>query len=110
MQANLSRLTGRLSPSTLDYLRDQGAAGAGLIATLVEQPDAKLAEFDRLTQRHSKQATDAWGEQLTLAAPVLREVRQKAGQGVVDELATRLVAGTTTVAEIAAQYGIRPRP
>jgi hypothetical protein len=69
-----------------------------------------LARYDSVLSGQSKQANDAFGELLTLAAPMLQEVRRQAGGAVADGLAVQLPAGTITVAEIAAQYGIKLRP
>jgi alkylhydroperoxidase family enzyme len=105
-QLNMLLLAGRVSQGTLDELARMGPEGAPLVADLVNQSDAVLDEFDDITARRAREATDAWGAQMTLAAPVLAAIGRTAGQGVVDELAAKLRAGTTTVAEIAAQYGV----
>ena len=105
-QTNMLRLAGRVSQGTLDELARMGPEGAPLVADLVNRSDAELDEFDDITARRSKEATDAWGVQLTLATPVLAAVGRVAGQGVVEELAAKLQAGAITVADIARQYGI----
>lgn len=105
-QLNMLTLAGRVSEGTLAELARMGPEGAPLVADLVNQSDAILDEFDDITARRSREATDAWGAQLTMAAPVLAEIGRTAGAGVVAELAAKLQAGTTTVAAIAAQYGI----
>jgi TP901 family phage tail tape measure protein len=105
-QTNMLRLAGRVSAGTLEELARMGPEGAPLVADLVNRSDAELQRFDDVTAARSAEATAAWGEQLTLAAPVLAAVAAKAGQGVVDELAAKLRAGTITVAEIARQYGV----
>lgn len=105
-QVNMLTLAGRVSQGTLDELARMGPEGAPLVADLVEASDAELSRFDDVTRARSKEATDAWGAQLTMAAPVLAQIGKTAGQGVVDELSAKLRAGTTTVASIAQQYGI----
>lgn len=105
-QVNMLMLAGRVSQGTIDELARMGPEGAALVADLVNASDAELSRFDEVTRARSKEATDAWGAQLTMAAPVLAQIGKSAGQGVVDELAAKLRAGTTTVAQIAAQYGI----
>jgi hypothetical protein len=87
-----------------------GLAGAPLIADLANQSDANLARYDSELGVQSKQANDSSGEPLTLAAPILQEVRRQAGGAVADDLAVHPHAGTITVAEIAAQYSIKLRP
>ena len=103
---NMLRLAGEVSSGTLAELARMGPEGAPLVADLVNRSDSELDRFDEITQRRSKEATDAWGAQLTLAGPVLAAIGKTAGQGVVDELTAKLRDGTTTVAEIAAQYGV----
>jgi TP901 family phage tail tape measure protein len=105
-QTNMLILAGRVSQGTLDELARMGPEGAPLVADLVNRSDAELDEFDDIAARRSKEATDAWGAQLTMAAPVLAAIGKTAGAGVVAELAAQLEAGTTTVAEIARKYGI----
>jgi TP901 family phage tail tape measure protein len=105
-QTNMLLLAGRVSAGTLAELSKMGPEGAPLVADLVNRSDAELARFDDITAQRSKEATDAWGTQLTLAAPVLAAVGKTAGQGVVASLVAQLQAGTTTVAQIAAQYGV----
>jgi hypothetical protein len=105
-QVNMLALSSRVSAGTLAELSKMGPEGARLVADLVNRSDAELGRFDDVTRARSKEATDAWGAQLTLAAPVLAQIGKTAGQGVVDELAKKLAAGTTTVAAIAQQYGV----
>lgn len=105
-QVNMLTLAGRVSQGTIDELARMGPEGAPLVADLVNASDAELARFDDVTRARSKEATDAWGAQLTMASPVLAQIGKTAGAGVVSELAAQLAAGTTTVAKIAAQYGI----
>lgn len=105
-QTNMLILAGRVSQGTLDELARMGPEGAPLVADLVKRSAAELDRFDEITALRSQEATDAWGAQLTLAAPVLAQVGAMAGQGVVDELAAKLMAGTTTVADIAKFFGI----
>ncbi|NUT08181.1 MAG: phage tail tape measure protein [Hamadaea sp.] len=105
-QVNMLMLAGRVSQGTIDELARMGPEGAPLVAQLVNASDSELARFETVTAARSQAATDAWGAQLTLAAPVLAEVAKKAGKGVSDSLAAQLQAGTITVAQIAAQYGV----
>jgi hypothetical protein len=105
-QTNMLLLAGRVSAGTLAELSRMGPEGAPLVADLVNRSDAELDKFDDITAQRSKEATDAWGAQLTLAAPVLAAVGKTAGQGVVAALVAQLQAGTITVAQIAQQYGI----
>jgi TP901 family phage tail tape measure protein len=106
-QTNMLRLAGRVSQGTLDELARMGPEGAPLVADLVNASDRELDRFDDVTKARSSEAMSAWGTELTLAQPVLSAIAATAGQGVVDELAAKLRDGTTTVAEIAAQYGIK---
>jgi TP901 family phage tail tape measure protein len=105
-QENMLILAGQVSQGTLDELARMGPEGAPLVADLVNASDAELDRFDEVTALRSKEATDAWGAQLTLAQPVLAAIARTAGQDVVDGLAEQLANGTTTVAAIARQYGI----
>lgn len=105
-QLNMLILASRVSEGTLAELARMGPEGAPLIADLVNQSDDILGELDVIVAARAKEATDAWGATMTLAAPVLAAIGKKAGQGVVAELSAQLLAGTTTVAQIAAQYGI----
>lgn len=105
-QQNMLILAGRVSEGTLAELARMGPEGAPLVADLVNRSDAELDRFDEITALRSQEATNAWGQQLTLAAPVLAEIGRRSGSGVVAELAAQLRAGTTTVAAIAQQYGI----
>ncbi|WP_372728977.1 phage tail tape measure protein [Nocardioides sp.] len=105
-QTNMLILAGRVSEGTLAELSRMGPEGAPLVADLVNRSDAELDRFDDITAMRSREATDAWGAQLTIAAPVLAAIGRTAGAGVVTELARQLAAGTTTVAAIAAQYGV----
>ena len=105
-RTNMLILAGQVSGGTLAELARMGPEGAPLVADLVNRSDAELDRFDEITAMRSKEATDAWGAQLTLATPVLAEIGKKAGSGVVAELAAQLAAGTTTVAQIAQQYGV----
>ena len=105
-QTNMMILAGRVSQGTLDELSRMGPEGAPLVADLVNRSDAELAEMDDLFAARSQDATDAWAAKLAAATPVLAEIGKKAGAGVVAELAAQLQAGTITVAQIAAQYGI----
>jgi hypothetical protein len=85
-QTNMLLLAGRVSAGTLAELSRMGPEGAPLVADLVNRSDAELDKFDDITAQRSKEATDAWGAQLTLAAPVLAAVGKTAGQGVVAAL------------------------
>jgi len=105
-EQNMLILAGRVSQGTLDELARMGPEGAALVADLVDASDDELARFEDVTASRSKAATDAWGQQLTLAQPVLSAIARVAGQEVVDALATKLAEGTTTVAEIADRYGV----
>lgn len=105
-QLNMLILAGKVSEGTLAELARMGPEGAPLVADLVNASDEELKRFDDITALRSKEATDAWGEQLTLAQPVLAQVAKIAGQDVVDSLAKQLQAGTITIADIARQYGI----
>jgi hypothetical protein len=78
-QVNMLRLAGSLSQGTIDELARMGAEGAPLVADLVNRSDAELDRFDDITAARSKEATDAWGQQLTLAQPVLAAIGRTAG-------------------------------
>jgi TP901 family phage tail tape measure protein len=105
-QTNMLLLAGRVSSGTIAELAKMGPEGAPLVADLVNRSDAELDRFDDITAMRSQQATDAWGKQLTDAAPVLAAIGKTAGAGVVASLVAQLQAGTTTVGQIAAQYGV----
>jgi len=105
-QTNMLRLAGRVSQGTIDELARMGPEGAPLVAELVNRSDAELDRFDTVAQARSKEATDAWGAQLTLAIPVLAKIAETAGADTVAALAAELQAGKRTVADIAAEYGV----
>lgn len=105
-QTNMLTLASRVSQGTLDELARMGPEGAPLVAQLVTASDAELAQMEGLFASRSAAATSAWGLQLTQARPVLTQIASLAGQDVANSLAQQLAAGTTTVAAIAAQYGI----
>ncbi|WP_236826044.1 MULTISPECIES: phage tail tape measure protein [unclassified Blastococcus] len=105
-QTNMLILAGRVSQGTLDELARMGPEGAPLVAELVKRSDAELDRLDEITALRAKEATDAWGAQLTMAQPVLAAIAAKAGQGAAEAAARELQAGTTTIALIAQQYGV----
>ena len=105
-QLNMLMLAGRVSAGTLAELARMGPEGAPLVADLVTKSDAELDKMDGLFAQRSKEATDAWGAQLTMAAPVLAEIARKGGQGASDAAAAALRNGTATLASIAAQWGV----
>lgn len=105
-QTNMLILAGRVSQGTLDELARMGPEGAPLVADLVNRSDAELDVMDDLFGRRSQEATDAWGAQMTMAAPVLSAIAASAGRGAAEAAARELAAGTTTIAEIARQYGV----
>jgi hypothetical protein len=105
-QLNMLMLAGRVSQGTLNELSRMGPEGAPLVADLVNRSDAELDKMDGLFALRSKEATDAWGAQLTMAQPVLAEIARKGGQGASDAAAAALRNGTATLASIAAQWGV----
>jgi hypothetical protein len=104
--SNMLQLSSRVSEGTLDELAKMGPEGAPLVAELVDASDAELARLEAVFAARSSAAAGAFAEQLTLAQPVLTAVAQRAGQATADALAAELAAGRTTVAQIAAQYGV----
>lgn len=105
-QTNMLLLAGRVSEGTLSELARMGPEGAPLVADLVNRSDAELGKMDGLFAARSKEATDAWGAQLTMAQPVLAAIAAKGGKGASDAAAKELSAGTKTLAQIAAQWGV----
>ncbi|TYP82076.1 phage tail tape measure protein [Blastococcus xanthinilyticus] len=105
-QLNMLVLAGRVSQGTLDELARMGPEGAPLVADLVNRSDAELDEFDVIMAARAKEATDAWGAQFTMAAPVLAELSRKMGADVAAGVAAELQAGTTTIAQVVDRYGL----
>ncbi|KQS66246.1 phage tail tape measure protein [Modestobacter sp. Leaf380] len=105
-QTNMLILASRVSQGTIDELARMGPEGAQLVADMVDFTDAELAEAEGVFAQRAANATGAWGLTLQQAQPVLSQIAATAGQGVADSLAAQLAAGTTTIAAIAAQYGI----
>jgi len=105
-QTNMLMLAGRVSEGTLNELAKMGPEGAPLVADLVTKSDAELGKMDGLFAKRSKEATDAWGAQLTMAGPVLAAIAAKGGKGASDAAAKELAAGTKTLADIATQWGV----
>jgi TP901 family phage tail tape measure protein len=105
-QANMLTLAGRVSQGTIDELARMGPEGAPLVAELVNASDTELARLETVFGQRSSNAASEFGEQLLLAQPVLTRIAATAGQETAAALAQQLAAGTTTVAAIAAQYGI----
>jgi hypothetical protein len=105
-QTNLLLLAGRVSAGTLAELARMGPEGAPLIADLVNKSDAELAKLEPLVKARSQESTNAWAATFTAAAPILAAIGKQAGQGVVAEMTAQLQAGTITVAELAAKFGL----
>lgn len=103
---NMLLLSSRVSEGTLDKLARMGPEGAPLVAELVNASDAELAKLETLFAARTEGATGAMAAELRLAQPVLAGVAKVAGQKTADALARELDAGKTTVAAIAAEYGI----
>jgi TP901 family phage tail tape measure protein len=104
--ANMLTLSSRVSEGTLDELARMGPEGAPLVAALVNASDAELARLEDAFGARTAAATGAMASELRLAQPVLTTVAKIAGQKTADALARELAAGKTTVAKIAADYGI----
>jgi TP901 family phage tail tape measure protein len=102
---NMTRLAGRVSQGTLDELARMGPEGAPLVAELVNASDAELAKLDELFGRRTKEATGAMAGELYLASVLLPQIAAKAGTDTAIAIATALANGTTTIAQVAAQYG-----
>lgn len=105
-QTNMLILSSRVSQGTIDELARMGPEGAPLVAQLVDASDAELARMETVFGQRAADATSEWGLTLTQAQPVLSAIAATAGQDVANSLAAQLAAGTTTIAAIAAQYGI----
>ncbi|MCZ4498517.1 MAG: hypothetical protein JWQ74_1070 [Marmoricola sp.] len=102
---NMLILSSRVSAGTIDYLEKQGIKAAPLVEQMVHATDGQLSHFDDDFQKRTKDATRAKATTLYEAGPLLSAIAAKNGQGVANALATELGKGTTTVAEIARQYG-----
>jgi TP901 family phage tail tape measure protein len=105
-RTNMLLLASRVSAGTLEQLQAMGPAGAGLVADLVTRSSAELAHLEPLMAQSAADAGTAMADELARAGPVLSAVARVAGQGVADSLTQQLAAGTITVGQIAAQYGI----
>jgi TP901 family phage tail tape measure protein len=103
---NMLVLSSRVSEGTLDELARMGPEGAPLVAQLVNASDAEIAKLESLFQTRTKAATGALASELLLARPVLTRIAAAAGQDTANALARELAEGRTTVAQIAAQYGV----
>jgi TP901 family phage tail tape measure protein len=103
---NLLKLSSRVSAGTLDELARMGIQGAPLVASLAGASDKELAKLDRLFATHGATSSAALAEQLKLAQPILTRIAGTLGQATADRLARALAEGSTTVAQIAAKYGI----
>lgn len=102
---NMLLLAGRVSEGTLEELARLGPEGAPLVADLVGASDTELARLEAAFATRSKGATGAMAAEWKLAQPVLTAIAAALGRDTADSLARQLAAGTTTVAQIAAQYG-----
>ena len=105
-KTNMLILAGRVSQGTLEELARMGPEGAPLVADLVTKSDDILKEYGVITAARSKEATDAWGANLTMASPVLTALAEKAGRGVAEGVSRELAAGTTSIAAVVAKYGL----
>ena len=103
---NMTVLAGRVSTSTLDELARMGPEGAPLVAKLVDASDAELARMEELFGRRTKATVDGQAEQWRLWGVLAPQLTGKIGKDAVDALSRQLAAGTTTVAQIAAKYGV----
>lgn len=106
-EQNMLLLSGRVSQGTLDELARMGPEGAPLVAELVNASDAELAKMEGLFGQRSKTATDAFANTLNSAAPVIAAAGAQLGQKTAKEIAAKLAAGTHTVEEIIAEYGLK---
>ena len=103
---NMTLLAGKVSTGTLDELARMGPEGAPLVAKLVNASDAELARMEELFGRRAKGSVDAQAEQWRLWGELAPKLTSKIGKDAVDALSASLAKGTTTVAQIAAQYGV----
>lgn len=103
---NMLILSSHVSQSTLDQLARMGKDGAPLVAQMVNASGAQLGRLDTLFQQGAAAATGAMATTLELAQPVLTVIAGRLGQATATKLAGELARGETTVAMIAAQYGV----
>lgn len=104
---NMLILSSRVSEGTLAELARLGPEGAPLIADLKDASDEELAQMEAGFEARSRNSVDNMARILTEAGPVLSRIAAIAGQGTVEALTEQLVAGTTSIAQIAADYGIK---
>lgn len=104
-QINMTLLSAKVSADTLAELGKMGPAGAPLVAQLVNASAGELGKLEGLFSARAKAATDGVAAMWIAANPVLRQVAATLGQGMANDLAAQLNAGTITVAQIVARYG-----
>jgi hypothetical protein len=103
---NLVILAGRATTGTLQYLAELGPKGAPLVADLVNASDAEMNRLNAVMDAKSQTATQAVVDRIKQAKPVWEAVMRDGGQGAVSALTAQLNAGTVTIADIAAAYGV----
>ena len=115
-KTNMLILAGRVSQGTLEELARMGPEGAPLVADLVTKSDDILKEYGVITAARSKEATDAWGANLTMASPVLTALAEKArrvsprgpGSCVRHDHVAQSPRSTASVSAASTRFLIRP--
>jgi hypothetical protein len=105
-ETNMVILASRASAGTLQYLAELGPKGAPLVAQLVNASDDEMTRMNALMNAKSQQSVDDVATNVRNAKPVWEAVMNQGGQGAVDSLTAQLRAGTITIEQIAAQYGV----
>ncbi|MDY7542598.1 MULTISPECIES: phage tail tape measure protein [unclassified Cryobacterium] len=106
-ESNMILLAGKVSQGTLDELAKMGPEGAPLVAQLVSASGDELAKADSLFSEKAALATGAYALTLQQAETVVAAAAGQLGAGAAAEIAGKLAAGTSTVEQILADYGLK---
>lgn len=104
---NMITLAGRVSEDVLGYLASLGPEGAGLVQALVDGTAKELKQFERNMRNSGQIGGQQFAQNLMDAQPVLREIGNELGQGVVNKITQGMQKRGTTVYEEAKRLGIR---
>ncbi|WP_367379177.1 phage tail tape measure protein [Subtercola boreus] len=106
-ESNMLKLSGKVSQGTLDELAKMGPGGAPLVAQLVTASGDELAKLDGLLTEKASEATGHFADTLSGSGPIIAAAAAQLGQGVADEIAGKLQAGTATVEQIMTEYKLK---
>lgn len=105
-ESNMVLLAGKVTEGTLEELRKLGPEGAPLVADLVNASGDQLATLETLFAEKASGATGAFALTLTQSKTLIDGAAATLGQDAANEIAAKLAAGTSTVEQIMAEYGI----